>query len=192
VAEIERVAINIHYKKEQFLTHIKNSPYRNKIDVFEENILQGTARTLFQNRSNFRKSKDFLVIHADNFYTGDIKELIVAHKNRPENCVMTMLLFETPYPQNCGIVELDKNETVVNFHEKVPSPPSNLANGAIYCLSQQALDSLEEHQIDISTDVIPTLIGKIYTVKTQGKIIDIGTPRTYKEANTFAKVIENL
>tara|TARA_B100000482_G_C12351476_1_gene197109 strand:- start:206 stop:460 length:255 start_codon:yes stop_codon:yes gene_type:complete len=82
-------------------------------------------------------------------------------------------------------VELDENKVVINFHEKVESPPSNLANGAIYILSNELLNSLKlkDPVSDFSLEVLPELIGRIYTYETSEVFIDIGSPETYAEAN---------
>jgi mannose-1-phosphate guanylyltransferase len=95
-----------------------------------------------------------------------------------------MLLFETTNPQNCGIVELNTENVLVNFYEKVQNPPSNLANAAIYILSKDLLHSIRNKNYkDFSNDVIPEFLGKIYTYKTSDKIIDIGTIGDYNKAN---------
>ena len=39
--------------------------------------------------------------------------------------------------RRCGIVELDDEGIVVNFHEKVSNPPSNIANGAVFVWLRQ-------------------------------------------------------
>ncbi|MGC8045248.1 sugar phosphate nucleotidyltransferase, partial [Salmonella enterica] len=75
---------------------------------------------------------------------------------------LTMMLFETPDPRSCGIVELDANGVVQAFHEKVPEPPGRLANAAVYLLEPEVLDfldSLGRPEIDFSTEVIPHYLG---------------------------------
>ena len=48
-----------------------------------------------------------------------------------------VVAFETDYPQSCGILELDERGVVTGFHEKVQNSPGNIANGAIYILSDK-------------------------------------------------------
>jgi mannose-1-phosphate guanylyltransferase len=118
----------------------------------------------------------------------NINEFIKAHNDRPSNCLMTMMIFETNTPENCGIVKLDSKNRVIEFHEKKNNPPSNLANGAVYILSKQLISLLETNfkgKSDFSLDIIPQLMGKIYTYKTNELFIDIGTPESYKYANSL-------
>ena len=112
-----------------------------------------------------------------------------AHKNRPPECVMTMMTFRAESPSSCGIVELDECGVVIGFHEKVAKPPGNLANGAVYILSAELLAMIakEMHSVtDFSTEVLNRFVGKIYSYETSEVFLDVGTPETYKQANTMS------
>ena len=96
-----------------------------------------------------------------------------------------MMTFRTPTPQSCGIVELDAKGIVTAFHEKVCSPPGNLANGAVYIMDPEVLDAIDAcgvEQPDISVHVIPQFIGRIFTFLNTVYHRDIGTPESYAQA----------
>ena len=100
---------------------------------------------------------------------------------------MTMMLFRTETPQSCGIVELDAQKRVIGFHEKMPNPPSDLANAAVYIMGAGFIEWMIEtfpntDNLDISTQVIPRLMERIYTWQTNGYLRDIGTPESLAEA----------
>jgi mannose-1-phosphate guanylyltransferase len=188
-SKIEKFLINTHYLYEDVDNFIKNSCYKNKCTVVYEKKLLGTAGTLINNIS-FTENKDCMLIHADNYCLANITEFINAHNNRPSNCLMTMMIFETTTPESCGIVKLDSMNRVIEFHEKKINVTSNLANGAVYILSRELINLLNtkyKKNTDFSTDIIPKLIGKIYAYKTDETFIDIGTPETYKSANSLPK-----
>ena len=176
--------VNTHYLQDKVEDFINTSLHRKKISLVNEPVLLGTAGTLLKN-IDFFGEQDGMLIHADNYCLADFKEFLDAHKNRPKDCLMTMMVFRTNTPSTCGIVELDENKVVINFHEKVESPPSNLANGAIYILSNELLNSLKfkDPVSDFSLEVLPELIGRIYAYETSEVFIDIGSPETYAEAN---------
>ena len=93
---------------------------------------------------------------------------------------VTMLGFRTDTPRSCGILELDRSNTVVAFHEKVDNPPGNLANGAVYILEPDVLDLLESFHtpvIDLSTEMIPKLMGRILAVRSTATTATSGIPR---------------
>jgi len=95
------------------------------------------------------------------------------------------MTFRTDSPSSCGIVELDERGVVIGFYEKVSSPPGDLANGAIYLLSNEFLNYIGEEflgSVDFSVDVLPKMLGKIYTYETKEILIDIGTISAYKAA----------
>lgn len=184
---IETFLINTHYLPEQVSSFIENSPWIDKVQLFNEPVLLGTAGTLKANQ-DFFKGQDGMLIHADNYCLADLRSFVQAHYNRPAECLMTMMTFHTYNPSSCGIVELDERGVVMAFHEKIANPPSNLANGAVYILSPEFLTMIKSDFSDcedFSTEILPSLIGKIYTYETKDAFLDIGTPENYLKANDF-------
>jgi mannose-1-phosphate guanylyltransferase len=154
--------------------------------VHEPNLL-GTAGTLIKNSSFFNGDAGML-IHADNYSMENIRLFMSAHRNRPKGCLMTMMLFHTNNPKECGVVELDSNGIVVEFYEKVESPPSSLASGAIYILSSEIINKINNDYIamnDFSTEIVPNFMGKIFAFETKKTFIDIGTVENYYFANSL-------
>ena len=177
--------INTHYLPNQVNDFVSSSVFSSQISLVNEDSLLGTAGTLIKN-IDFFNQKDGLLIHADNYCLADLKEFIIAHEKRPKKCLMTMMTFQTSTPSTCGIVEIDSDKVVIGFHEKVNNPPGNLANGAIYILSNELLKTLKNEMSrisDFSLELLPKLIGKIFTYETSELFIDIGTNESYKKAN---------
>ena len=76
-----------------------------------------------------------------------------------------------------------KKGIVKQIFEKKNNPPGNLANGAIYILSRKLTSFLKNKKyIDFSNQVLPILLGKIYTYNTKKPFIDIGTLKNYKKS----------
>ncbi|MDR1533856.1 MAG: nucleotidyltransferase family protein [Planctomycetota bacterium] len=160
------------------------SPWKKKLILTHEEKLLGTGGTLLANREHLAGGT-FFAAHADNLSRFDPADFIAAHRTRPANCLLTMLLFRSPTPESCGIVELDARGVVVAFHEKVAAPPGNLANGAVYLMEPEILDlltSLRTPKPDISLDLLPLCLGRIYTWLNPGYHRDIGTPESYAAA----------
>jgi mannose-1-phosphate guanylyltransferase len=177
--------INTHYMAERVRAFIASSPHRDQVTLVHEETLLGTAGTLIANLGFF-SGQDGLLIHADNYCLADFRAFVHAHERRPSFCVMTMMTFRAGAPSSCGIVELDARGVVVGFHEKVANPPGNLANGAVYILSAELLRSMTSELStakDFSTEVLPKLIGRVFTYETSEIFLDIGTPEAYSKAN---------
>lgn len=185
--------VNTHYLYEQVESHLRNGPFSAAVTLVREDELLGTAGTLIKN-IDFFADDDGLLMHADNYCMDDFHGFLQAHKDRPAECEMTMMAFKTKTPKSCGILELDSRGIVIGFHEKSENPPGNLANGAIYLLSSTLLKRFRSdyaHCKDFSTEILPTLLGKIYAYETQAYFVDIGTPDTYQEANIVARKNKN-
>ena len=182
---VSPVLLNTHYLSSKVETFIKNSPFADHASIVFEPELLGTAGTLIKNL-DFFQNQDGMLVHADNYCLADFKSFLYAHETRPTHCLMTMMLFHTDNPSTCGIVELDDENVVVGFHEKVKDPPGNLANGAVYILSKSMLEILKNdfcHKTDFSTEILEHFVGKIYTFVTNETFIDIGTIDNYAKAN---------
>ena len=179
--------VNTHYLAEQVQEFVSASPYSDLVTLVHEPTLLGTAGTLMANL-DFFKGEDGLLIHADNYCLADFREFVNAHRQRPPECLMTVMAFRTPTPSTCGILELDERGVVVGFHEKVANPPGDLASGAIYLLSSEFL-AMAKYQFtmvsDFSTGVIPGLMRKTFSYETKSVFIDIGTVEMYQKANNL-------
>lgn len=181
-AGVEEFLINTHYLADEISAFIETSKYKDKITLVYEEELLNTAGTIVANKSFFAKNEAFMLVHADNLCFCDFKEFINTHEKMKHKCEITMMLFKTDNPQSCGIVELDKENIVQKFHEKVQNPPSNLANGAVYICEYSILEyliSLKKKEIDFSLEVIPKYLGKISTFENKVYHRDIGTILSY-------------
>ena len=181
----EAVLINTHYLADQVEAFLQQrAPGPMHVHTIHEPELLGTAGTLLANQAFFEGASG-LLIHADNAMAGDLQGLLAAHATSPAQCLLTMLSFSTDQPQSCGIVTTDPHGVVTAFHEKVPNPPGNCANGALYAFDERLfehLDGINPQPTDFSIDVIPTLMGRIKTWHTTQPYLDIGTPRALANA----------
>ena len=102
---------------------------------------------------------------------------------------MTMLTFDTERPSSCGIVQKDKEGRIICFHEKSEKDFGNCANGALYAFGEDLINFLKNlpYEIsDFSLDVIPLLMGKIFSFHTSELYMDIGNESSLKKANLLA------
>nr|MDA3908871.1 nucleotidyltransferase family protein [Sulfurimonas sp.] len=162
-AGINEFLINTSYLSKQVEEFVNNSIYKEKITLVNEKELLNTGGTLLKNKDYF-ENEDLMLVHTDNLSFCDFKAFLDTHKSRPKGTDITMMLFRSDNPSSCGIVELDTNNVVQNFYEKVKNPPSDLANGAVYILEPSIFEFLEtlcKKDIDFSNDVLPEYIGKI-------------------------------
>jgi mannose-1-phosphate guanylyltransferase len=177
---ISDIYINLHYLKHKVENHIaEHWQHEKRIGLHIEEQLKGTAGTLNTLKKELAGSC-LLVVHADNLSRFNLNDFIHAHQSKPDNCLMTMMLFKTDSPSTCGIVERDDMGRVIAMHEKVPNPPGNLANGAVYIFEPDILNYIATHNLtDISEQVIPAFLGKINSWTNTHYHRDIGNPQSY-------------
>jgi mannose-1-phosphate guanylyltransferase len=181
---VGKVLINTHYLPEKMAAHFANHPLRDRVMLVAEPQLLGTAGTLLANQ-DFLLEGTTLIAHADNLCLCDWQAFVEAHQNRPAEAVMTMMTFITPTPQTCGIIKTDEKGIVREFFEKSANPPGNLANAAVYLVEPEFMRLVAETMSevsDISTQVLPRLLGRIYTWHNAGALVDIGTPESLSRA----------
>ncbi len=183
---VDEILINLHYLSNEVKEFLERDKFKGLINwVYEEKLL-GTAGTLIKNHEFFRGG-DILLAHADNFCSANLSEFMDAHEKRPKSCIATMMTFTTDQPESCGIVTTNKNDILIDFHEKVLRPPSNIANAAVYMLSEEFLEWIAEQSMisDFSLDVIPRLLGRIRAWNNEGIHIDIGTIENLLKSQDF-------
>lgn len=183
---VDDVLVNTHYLSkyvEEFLSQPHFSRWVKS--AYEVNLL-GTAGTI-RNNIDFFKDSTMLLVHADNWTCCNFSNFLhYHHSKRPEGTVITMMTFTCPNPSECGVVELNDNDIVIGFHEKVNNPPGELANAAVYLIEPEVINWIVSNPkvTDFSTEVLPQFIGKIATWKNENIHRDIGTVKMLREAQT--------
>jgi mannose-1-phosphate guanylyltransferase len=180
-ADVQPILINLHYFADAVREYLNEGRFTQNISTIYEEHLLGTAGTLLKNR-DFFDNEPVMLVHADNLSKFDVNAFLQAHNYRPDGCEITMMTFTTPTPDSCGIVALDELGVVQAFYEKVPNPPGNLANGAVYIIEPSVfefLDNLGKEEIDFSTEVLPYYMGRIFSFHNEIYHRDIGTMESY-------------
>ena len=184
---VTEVVINTHYLAEKIEEFIDAIHLPMKVILSHEDKLLGTAGTL-RKHIDFLSDDDFLVMHSDNFFSDTLIKFVKEHKARKVGSFGTLGTFKTYQPESCGVLVLNPDKTIREFHEKVSNPPTNLANSAIYAFTpkiREPLLLLDEGENDISRNLIPKLINNLYTHNFEGLFVDIGTPAGLKLANSY-------
>ena len=176
-AGVRDVLVNLHHLSDPVIRYLAKGKHPLNVETVHEEELLATGGTLLKNEAFFDGGPG-MVIHADNLSLFDIRAFVRTFEERRKGIDMTMMTFRTDAPQSCGIVEIDADGTVTGFHEKVASPPGNLANGAVYIVAPPVFDEMRrlgKPVVDFSTEVIPRLLGRINVFENNIYHRDIGT-----------------
>lgn len=164
-AGVGEVLVNTHHLAGTVRAWLEAGPWAGRVRVVHEPELLGTGGTLVANR-DFVGGEPVLLVHADNLCAADLRAFADRHRARPAAACLTMMTFRAADPRSCGIVELDGDGLVRAFHEKVESPPGDLANAAVYILEPEVLEfaaGLGRDVVDFSTEVLPRFLGRMQT-----------------------------
>jgi mannose-1-phosphate guanylyltransferase len=187
--KIERILINLHHFPDKVKEYI--SKYNGDIEikyVFEK-ILLGSLGTVLQNQWFYENESCFLVCYADNLTNIDLSEIIKYHSSH--NQPITMGLFHTNKPEQCGIAVVNKEMLITDFIEKPKEPTSNLASAGIFVIEPQLFHSFSFKEdnliLDFGFDLFPQLVNKMNGFIINDFILDIGTLDNLNEANSFVR-----
>ena len=185
---VDEVLINTHHLAGRVWEFVQSlhSPIRTNF-TYEPKLL-GSAGTLRHNRKFVQNESFFWIIYADGFTTADLTGLL--HFHRQTGSFLTLGLFHTKSPRESGIVTLNRTGRIVDFVEKPTTPSGDLANAGIMVASPPLLDRIpRRYPCDLSFDVLPSLVGRMYGKVIDQSFIDIGTPENYRLAQTKHKHI---
>lgn len=192
---ITDVLVNTHYLREPVAAFIKENNKKGKVILHEayEPELLGSGGTIRDNKTFIGNDDTFMVCYADNLTNTDLTAFQQFHK--AHNGILSMALFHTNLPKQCGIAALDRSMRITEFAEKPENPKSNLANAGMYIANKELFSHLwvkENDLLDFGKDVLPKLVGNMYGWEDKDYLIDIGTMENYNKAQAeWAALIKN-
>lgn len=171
------IFVNTKYLADLVEAHLGPREKEGLVKIIREEILLGTAGSL-RDVTKLSGTRGFFVAHADNYSNIDLEQFFDFHlQSKKMGIPISMAVFEPADPTQCGVVVLNDDKVVVEFHEKVASPPSSLANAALYFFEPEVFEWLKSNPQanDISLDLIPNFLGHIRCFEHFGVHRDIGT-----------------
>ncbi len=160
---IKEVLINAHYLANQIENYIENNKdkFNLKIKYAYEKELKGTGGTIRDNFNFVKNEKYFFIFHADNYTNINLTGFKEFHLSR--NALLTIALFHTKVPKQCGIVEkIREDGLITSFTEKPENPQGNLASAAMFIASPKITkDFPTKKKFDFSKEILSKYVGKM-------------------------------
>lgn len=182
-AGISEVLLNTHHLPDPVRSYIRTANATRALTLTEtyEPDLLGSAGTVTANRDWMDGAEACVVIYADNLSTLDLTDMVTFHRRHA--LPMTMALFHTPYPSQCGIATLDPTGRITQFIEKPTQPASDLANAGVYVVDAGAWREIADMgAFDFGHDVLPAYVDRMQGYAFDGYHRDIGTPAALEQA----------
>ncbi|MEM8619817.1 MAG: glucose-1-phosphate adenylyltransferase [Actinomycetota bacterium] len=171
---------------------------------------QGSADAIYQNLNLIHdESPDIVcVFGADHIYRMDPRQMVAAHVESGAGVTVAAIPVPKADATEFGVIEVAEDGTILQFHEKVPDPPTMpgddtrcLASMGNYVFDTDTLINVvtprENQYTDIGSHVIPALtesgVAKVYDFSTNdvpgqgldetGYWRDVGTIDSFFQAN---------
>lgn len=182
---IHEILINIHAHADRVRDFIRSRRRQvgPTIHLVHEEVLLGSGGTLLANRSLVESEPYFWVFYADVLNQVNLTSMLATHQNHLP--AATLGVYKVPNPTQCGIVQVDGAGIISGFVEKPRHPEGNLAFSGIMLATPVLLDAIPARQpADLAFDVLPRLRGNMRAHLISEYLLDIGTLKTYNEAQT--------
>jgi NDP-sugar pyrophosphorylase family protein len=187
---VEEAHVNVHHLADTILSCYGE---RSRVDGMRVNFtregeLMGTAGGVKRVADRFDET--FVVVMGDALTDVDTRDVVAFHKQH--GALATLALMRVADTSRYGVIELDAERNVLNFHEKPEHSEavSNLANTGIYVLEPEVLEYIPKNTFfDFAEDVFPCLLDageKVVGYEGAFYWSDIGTLESYRAAQTDA------
>ncbi|NHZ87077.1 MAG: NTP transferase domain-containing protein [Planctomycetia bacterium] len=180
---INELVFIVGHLKEQVISHMKQ--YDGKFSFIEQKERLGLGHAVLTGLE--KTDEPVLVQLGDTIFDINYSEFCSTDKN-------VIGIYEVDDPSRFGIVEIEEHK-IINFYEKHPNPPSNLAiSGLYYFNSERKIKSAIEELInkDIKTnneyqitDALQLMVqsGEQFKAYNTPNIFDVGVPETFLYSN---------
>ncbi len=179
-SNIRDIGITLGYMADKIIAYLGDgSKYGARIRYFVEQEPLGTAGSVKQAVKYL--ADDFLVIAGDSYTNINLKEALAYHQK--SSSLFTIVSKWVDDPTGYGVLTADAQGKVTHFVEKPDLKTSALVNTGIYVISRPIMSIVPDSFYDFSRDLIPKLLGNIYTYTTRDYWSDIGTLPSYYYTN---------
>lgn len=180
-AGIHEVVINLHAHADQVRAYLQKHPRAVTVRLVEEEVLLGSAGTLYSQRDWVRDEEEFFVLYSDVLTSCPLERILHFHRQRKPP--LTLGVYKVADPRRCGVALTDSEGRIVEFEEKPSHPRGNQAFAGIFVAGREFLQALPQTTpADIAYDVLPQFIGRMYAYPISEYLIDIGTMPNYQMA----------
>lgn len=185
--EVNKIILTVSYRKEDLETYFNENDVGKEVIIVDEPEPLGTGGAI----KNTEKYIDgtFAVYNSDIISSMKLSNFIDFHRRR--GGVGSISIWPVKDPSAFGLVNLDYQERILSFTEKVPIDQIEYKqdyywiNAGSYVLEPEVLDYMDEgKKISIERDVFPKLIDKkLFGYKLDGYWYDSGTPDLYLQVH---------
>ena len=181
--DVRRAVMCIGYTGETIRGHFGDGRDGGLEIVYSEDEALGTAGAL-RAALPLIESDPVLVLNGDSYCEVDLRAFLAWHRDRQARG--SLVLVHVPDAGRYGRVQVDGSDRIVHFEEKGRGDPGWI-NAGVYLLARAMIDSIPAGRaVSLEHEVFPAWLQTgLYGFPTPGRFIDIGTPESYLQAQSF-------
>jgi D,D-heptose 1,7-bisphosphate phosphatase len=159
-------------------------PYPFDITFSEEKKLLGTGGAI-KKALKHTMTDTVLALNGDSYVDVNLVDLYASHKAR--KAAMTMVLKAADDAGQFGTVKVDTSMRITEFEEKKGTAAEAIINAGVYVFHRDLFDGVPDGvPLSLERDLLPGFLHRgVYGYVSSGKFIDIGTPKSYRMADTY-------
>ena len=143
----------------------------------EESAL-GTGGAIRNAASKLKGEGPVVIFNGDVLSSHDLVEQMKFHHSHEADA--TLYLTDVPDARAFGVVELDSENRILSFNEKMEHPPTNIINAGCYIFNKSVLQSIPENTVvSVERETFPALLqsgGRLFGFVDSRYWLDIGNP----------------
>ena len=149
-----------------------------------ENHPLGTAGAI-KNAESLIQTPHFLVLNGDTYCQIDFPEFINFHLQN--KALASLVLVPSMGSNDFGQIAIDESNRIVQFQEKSAEGKHLWYNAGIYIFDRRVLSLIPpQEKYSLEYNLFPKLLFlDFFGYRTQQKMMDIGTPQRYLEAQKY-------
>lgn len=130
-------------------------------------------------------SDTFFVLNGDSITLLDYGRFLAFHFKKKAD--ISICVVEVDNVERYGGILTDKQDRIISFKEKPAMPEKGWINAGVYLIKGEFYRGLAfNKKFSFEYDVLANLpTNNIYAFRYQGRFLDIGVPRAFKEGNDF-------
>jgi D-glycero-alpha-D-manno-heptose 1-phosphate guanylyltransferase len=180
-----RAVLCVGYQADQIRSRLGDRFGAVDLAYSSENTPLGTAGALRQAADRVA-GDDILAMNGDSFCDMDLSAFADAHRRFTGTATVAVLHRDDR--SRAGTVDLDANGRVIAFQSRPTTASAGLINAGVYAFRREALLSIAPgRKLSLEEDVFPAWAdgGSLFGWRVGADFIDIGTPETYRAAQSF-------
>jgi NDP-sugar pyrophosphorylase family protein len=181
---VRHVVVNAHHLAEQIVEHVAGRDRPPRVEVVVEPELRGTAGGVRGALGHFKATAPIVVIYADTILDAPLRAIVAGHELAGADGTICANWLESTYGK--GVIDTDRDGSVLAFREKPADPKPGLASTGLYVLERELVEFIPEGRFcDFGHDLFPAALAagrRLRVHRLDGVARDIGTLDALAEA----------